>query len=246
MLKMPKRKKKPIKMKNLPSRYTSYLKDRLTKRIYKGVIDEYSKFAYIYEDRWKDYLTSTENALLEQLKKLKLKGRETILDAGCGTGSLLYALRTKLKHKGPVVGFDITPAMLDLAEAKLASQKKFIKNLQLELAHCENFSAKPNSIDVILCSSVLHHLPHPEKALHQFHRVLRKKGRLLLLDICTDYPTTRLFDLFSRLFRKAHHRAYTSAEADAMLKKNKFKIVSFKTWKASSLFGVMLFEAKKK
>ena len=225
------------------SKYVSYRKDAFTKKLYLNVIDAYSKAAYLYEDKWKQYLTSTESALLQQLK---LKGKEIILDAGCGTGSLLAAIRERSKHRGKIIGFDITPAMLDLAETKLSAHSKFNKSLQLELAHCENFSVKNNSVDIVICSSVLHHLPHPENAVHAFHRALKKGGRLLLLDFCTDYPTTQLLDWWRQLFHPAHHRAYKSAFVDEMLKKNKFSVVSFKTWKATPTIGVMLFEAKKK
>jgi len=228
--------------KKISSKYKSYIKDPHTKELYKNVVEEYTGVAKIYEDKWKKYLASTEKALLEQVK---LKGKETLLDAGCGTGSLIAAIQQKFKHRGKILGFDITPAMLDLAEYNL-SKDRFNKTLSLELAHCENFSAKNNGVDVVISSSVLHHLPHPDHALAEFHRVLKKNGRLLLLDICTDYPTTFIFDRFARLFHKAHHKAYSAAEVEAMLKKHKFSITAFKTWKATPTFGVFLFEAKKK
>lgn len=234
--------KKKSKKKKTSFKYKSYIKDPYTKKLYKNVVEEYTGIARIYQDKWKKYLASTEQALLEQLK---LKGKETILDAGCGTGSLLAAIRQKLKHRGKILGFDITPAMLDLAEYNL-SKDRFNKTLQLELAHCENFSAKNACVDVVISSSVLHHLPNPDHALAEFHRVLRKNGRLLLLDLCTDYPTTFIFDRFARLFHKAHHKAYSAAEVKELLKKHKFSITAFKTWKATGVFGVMLFEARKK
>lgn len=228
--------------KRIGSKYKSYIKDAYTKKLYKNVVEEYTGIAKIYDDKWKKYLASTEQALLEQLK---LKGKETLLDAGCGTGSLIAAIQQKFKHRGKILGFDITPAMLDLAEYHL-SKDRFNKTLSLELAHCENFSAKNNSVDVVISSSVLHHLPHPDHALAEFHRVLKKNGRLLLLDFCTDYPTTFIFDRFARLFHKAHHKAYSAAAVEEMLKKHKFSITGFKTWKATPTLGVMLFEAKKK
>ncbi len=223
-------------------KYPSYLKDQKTKKVYKNVIEEYTSVARMYEDKWKKYLASTEAAILKQLK---LKGNETIVDAGCGTGSLIAALREKKKHRGKILGFDITPAMLDLAEARL-SKDRFNKTLQLELAHCENFSAKNNSVDIVLCSNVFNHLPHPEKALHEFRRVLKKNGKLILVTLCNDYPSTKIADWIGRILYKGHHRAHSSAEVDALLKKQKFTITDFKTWKATHILGVMLFEAKKR
>src|SRR3989338_8289057 len=124
--------------KKMNSKYKSYIKDSYTKKLYQNVVEEYTGIARIYQDKWKTYLASTEKALLDQLK---LKGKETLLDAGCGTGSLIVAIRHKFKHRGNILGFDITPAMLDLAEYNL-SKDRFNKTLELELAHCENFSAK--------------------------------------------------------------------------------------------------------
>ncbi len=230
--------------KDVPSKYKTLSKDSQSKKQYKNVVEEYTRLAKIYEERWKNYLTSTEDAILAHLK---LKGKETIVDAGCGTGSLICKIQEKFNHKGRIIGFDITPAMLDIAELKVTEQR-FNKNLQLELAHCEHFTAQNNSVDVLISSSVLHHLPHPEQALHEFHRVLKKNGRLLLLDLCTDFHSMKVYDLVARAFHKAHHKAYSSAEMQTLLKQHKFKVVSFKKWKPTPLHlcGVMLFEARKR
>jgi ubiquinone/menaquinone biosynthesis C-methylase UbiE len=239
--------KKPVKRKGtskkkLPARYKSYLKDKKTKRLYKSVIEEYTSIAQIYDDRWKEYLAATESVILKQLK---LKGRETIVDAGCGTGTLLCGIQQQYKHRGKIIGFDVTPAMLDLAELKV-TKKKFNKNLALELAHCENFSAKTGSVDVVICSSVFHHLPHPEHALDEFYRVLKKNGRLVLLDFCTDFPATLVLDGLSRVFHRAHHKAYGSNEMKSLLKKHGFKVGAVKKFKATPMIGVMMFDVKKK
>lgn len=243
---MPRRtkRKKQTKQKEVPEKYKTLSKDSQSKKQYKNVIEEYTRLAKIYEERWKNYLASTEDAILSQLK---LKGKETIVDAGCGTGSLICKIQEKLKHKGKLIGFDITPAMLDLAELKV-TERRFSKNLQFELAHCEHFTAKNKSVDIVISSSVFHHLPHPEKALEEFHRVLKKNGRLLLLDLCTDFPSMKVYDFVARVFHKAHHKAYSSAEMQTLLKQHKFKVVSFKKWKPTQLhfFGVMLFEARKR
>ncbi|PIN78263.1 hypothetical protein COV16_06195 [Candidatus Woesearchaeota archaeon CG10_big_fil_rev_8_21_14_0_10_34_8] len=225
------------------SRYKSYLKDKATKKRYKNVIEEYTSIAHIYDERWKKYLKATEDILLKQLK---LKGRETIIDAGCGTGSLICNIQENYKYKGKIIGFDITPAMLDIAELRFTKKKKFKTNLQLELAHCENFGAKKDSVDIIICTNVFHHLPHPEHALNEFYRVLKNSGRLVLLDFCNDYPSTKLLDTVARIFHKAHHKSYSSDEMKDLLKKHKFKISSFKKWKATKLVGVMMFDARKR
>ena len=96
------KKQKKKNAKTASSKYKTYINDSLTKKIYKNVIEEYSQVARIYDDKWKSYLASTEEGILEQLK---LKGKETILDAGCGTGSLIAAIRKKSKNLAAMFEF---------------------------------------------------------------------------------------------------------------------------------------------
>ena len=100
----------------------------------------------------------------------------TILDIGCGTGSLSVAL-AGLGHN--VTGIDVSPSMISLARAKAAAH-----GLQIEFhvmdAAFPRFSGQP--FDVIVCRHVLWALPEPAQVLQRWSELLKPKGRLILIE----------------------------------------------------------------
>jgi SAM-dependent methyltransferase len=83
----------------------------------------------------------------------------TVLDIGCGRGQY----RSWLPPSARYIGMDITPSQ---ATAILGSA------LQLPFGD--------GSIDSIVCSEVLEHLPEPGDAIAEMERVLRRGGRVYL------------------------------------------------------------------
>ena len=53
------------------------------------------------------------------LERLPLRGDETVLDAGCGTGQITERLVERLP-RGRVVALDGSPAMVEAARGRLA------------------------------------------------------------------------------------------------------------------------------
>ncbi|MFF4273809.1 class I SAM-dependent methyltransferase [Streptomyces sp. NPDC001536] len=97
-----------------------------------------------------------------------------ILDLGCGTGSLSL-LAAEQGHR--VTGVDSSPAMVDLARAKLAGR---------DAAFLVGDAAAPpvgeQRFDVVLVRHVLWALPDPGRALRHWHELLRPGGRLVLVE----------------------------------------------------------------
>ncbi|MFF1297756.1 MULTISPECIES: class I SAM-dependent methyltransferase [unclassified Streptomyces] len=97
-----------------------------------------------------------------------------ILDLGCGTGSLSL-LAAEQGHL--VTGVDSSPAMVDLARAKLAGR---------DAAFLVGDAATPpvgeQRFDVVLVRHVLWALPDPGRALRHWRELLRPGGRLVLIE----------------------------------------------------------------
>ncbi|MEU5319598.1 class I SAM-dependent methyltransferase [Streptomyces sp. NPDC021056] len=97
-----------------------------------------------------------------------------ILDLGCGTGSLSLLAAEQGHH---VTGVDSSPAMVDLARAKLAGR---------DAAFLVGDAATPpvgeQRFDVVLVRHVLWALPDPGRALRHWRELLRPGGRLVLIE----------------------------------------------------------------
>ncbi|MBI5354095.1 MAG: class I SAM-dependent methyltransferase [Chloroflexi bacterium] len=100
----------------------------------------------------------------------------TILDIGCGTGSLSVIL-AELGHK--VTGIDLSPSMITLAKEKAAVQGCQIDFHVMDAAF-PNFSRQ--EFDLIVCRHLLWALPEPNHVLQRWAEFLKQNGRLFLVE----------------------------------------------------------------
>lgn len=121
----------------------------------------------------------------------------TILDVGCGDGSLLVLLLNRLILTGRVPGIsrailvDSSAAMLEVAAAKL---KLAFPDLMVEKRHGriqEHADGLPSGIDVALMSLAYHHMPWDDKAIH-LRTMAKKVGQVLLMEMDADNDTPEL------------------------------------------------------
>jgi ubiquinone/menaquinone biosynthesis C-methylase UbiE len=100
----------------------------------------------------------------------------SVLDLGCGTGSLAVLL-AEAGHC--VHGLDASPAMLAAARTKGAAAGV---RLDLVLGDAADPPFAPGSADVVLCRHVLWSLPDQDAVLANWTRLLRPGGRLVLIE----------------------------------------------------------------
>ncbi len=118
-------------------------------------------------------LKAIKNA--EELKKLKLKNFESLLDAGCGPGILLNQLKAKYGIKG--YGVDISS--MALSRAKEAGNNK----MDFRQGKLEQIPFPNRYFDVVVSFDVLEHVEDKNKSLKEIYRVLKPRGRALLYAI---------------------------------------------------------------
>ena len=97
-------------------------------------------------------------------------------DFGCGTGHLTRLLSPFVKR---IVGVDASAAMLELARTQTAA----LSNVELRSGELESLPLADESLDAAILALVLHNVADPSMALREASRVLRRGGRLLVLDM---------------------------------------------------------------
>lgn len=105
-----------------------------------------------------------------------VKGK-TILDYGCGLGdnSVLLASRG-----AKVIGVDISPELIDLAEKRLAAHN-FSHLAEFRIGSAHELPLEDESVDVVFGMAILHHLDLKLSSEEVF-RILKKDGRAIFME----------------------------------------------------------------
>jgi SAM-dependent methyltransferase len=101
------------------------------------------------------------------------------LDVGCGTGRALPALRDAVGPAGTVIGLDLTPHMLAVAQARGRRL-----GAGLVLADAGRLPLSEASVDAVFAAGLLNHLTDADAGLRELARVTRRGGRLVLFHPC--------------------------------------------------------------
>ena len=151
-----------------------------------------------------------------------LKNKDNyILDAGCGTGGNF----SFLNQFGTVVGIDVSPIAVKLAK------KKGITNIKK--ASVGQIPYSDNSFDLITCFDVLGHKQvNEEKALVEFHRVL-KPGGLIMIRVAAYKWLYSYHDI-----EVQNSRRYTKSKLIKLLKRKNFLPIK-KTYANTILFPII-------
>jgi SAM-dependent methyltransferase len=97
-------------------------------------------------------------------------------DLGCGTGQLTETVAPYVRR---VISVDGSTDMLEAARHRLGAAK----NVELRQGELEGLPIDSGELDVAMLSLVLHYSPSPARALSEVGRVVRKGGRVLVVDM---------------------------------------------------------------
>ncbi len=114
------------------------------------------------------------------IDRLGLSMGDTVVDLCCGTGANFEPLAKTVGETGCVIGVDISPGMLAIAQAKAA--KRGLANVQLIECDVESYSLPPRTAAVISTLG-LEMVPQYELVVSSLASQLPPDGRLGLLGL---------------------------------------------------------------
>jgi len=124
------------------------------------------------------------------LDRAQLSSGQSVLDVGCGTGSLAIEAATRVSPTGRVTGIDPAPRQIARAQAKARRSGLAV---EFRSAVIEQLPFTDGSFDAVTSTLMMHHLPDELKrrGIAEVHRVLKPGGRLVVADFESDQQHSR-------------------------------------------------------
>ncbi|HEU4701224.1 MAG TPA: class I SAM-dependent methyltransferase [Conexibacter sp.] len=145
----------------------------------------------------------------DAVARLELRGAETVLDAGCGTGQVTATLLERLP-RGRVIALDGSRAMLD------AARERFAGDPRVELVHAdlgEPLTAPLGGarVDAIVSTSTFHWVRDHDALFRHLAGVLAPGGQLVV-DCGGAGNIAAVLDALRALGHEDHPWTYAGAE----------------------------------
>jgi ubiquinone/menaquinone biosynthesis C-methylase UbiE len=130
-----------------------------------------------------------------------------VMDVACGPATFSRAFAPRVAR---VVGVDFTPAML--AKARRVADEAGLANLEFVCGDGNALPFADGTFDLALCTYAFHHLPEPAKVLGEMARVVRKGGRVAIVDvIIPERADAAVHNRIERLRDPSHATTLTDA-----------------------------------
>ncbi len=139
----------------------------------------YDKIAPIY-DIWGKLTES--RARNRAIELAEIKNGQDILEVAVGTGLAFYEI-VKRNPNGTNLGIDLSPGMLGKAKKRLSKLEEV--NYSLNVGTAFNLNVEDDSIDTLVNNYMFDLIPFEgmNKILVEFKRVLKKNGKLILVNM---------------------------------------------------------------
>src|SRR5215218_10387973 len=175
-----------------------------------------------------------------------LRGGESVLDLGSGSGMDVFAAAVQVGPLGSVVGVDFTSEQL--AKARRLAVAGGFDQVELREGRIERLPVEDESTDCVISNGVINLSPDKEAVFAEAARVLRPGGRLAIADIVSEQQLTDSIvcdaDLWaSCIGGAAQQDAYRDAIEAAELRieairENPYEFITERARDASTKYGV--------
>jgi ubiquinone/menaquinone biosynthesis C-methylase UbiE len=141
---------------------------------------------FVSLNMWRRFVVQEAIWCLERLSEqanLRPSPGGVVLDVGCGGGAALELLAQAFRPR-EIIGIDIDAILVDEARQKSVGSSACI-NVHEGTIYA--LSAEAESVDVVFCHQLLHHLTHQSRALAEIYRVLKPGGLLMVSESCDSF-----------------------------------------------------------
>lgn len=183
--------------------------------------------AKTFDDRRFNYFRLMQKKLVSSLN---LKEGQRLLDLGCGTGWAVRYAVDLVHERGEFYGIDISPKMIDKAEASSSG----FKNIHFSVTSAEQLPFDDDFFDFVICSNSFHHYFDPDRVLSEVRRILKPAGRIYILDATADTFIVRMADKQTKKRDPSHVKLYGTQEFGALFARAKLSHVASK-----SIWGIL-------
>lgn len=130
------------------------------------------------------------------IKKLRPSNPKNILDIAAGTGDMSIAC-TRYLNPEKIMSVDISSQMMEVGRKKV-NRRNLQHIIDFEVADCAELPYEDNSFDAVTIGFGIRNFERLEESLNQIHRVLRKNGKLLILEV--NEPKHKLLVKFYKCY----------------------------------------------
>lgn len=162
----------------------------------------------------------------------ELKAGEVVLDLGSGGGIDVILSARRVSPGGKAYGLDMTPEMLELANANKA--RAGVDNVEFLLGTIEHIPLPDNSVDVIISNCVVNLSADKDAVFREALRVLKPGGRFAISDVVLSRELAPELTGIMALWTGCIAGALTEADCTAKMTTAGFESVSIE---ATNVFG---------
>jgi ubiquinone/menaquinone biosynthesis C-methylase UbiE len=166
------------------------------------VVEQFTRQAWGYAE-----MTEKYGSGYDPIDLIDVGPEDIVLDVACGTGRLTLPLAATARH---VTGFDITPAMVDIA--RKAQVEAGVANIDWRIGNVHALPFADDSFSLVTCGLAAHHFTEPATVLAEMRRVCRPGGRIAVMDLTPTADKAEALDRFEKLRDASHVHALTPEE----------------------------------
>lgn len=183
--------------------------------------DTYEKF---YGNKKYYAATKRSNEFIKEWIKKECVGK-VFLDYACGNGT--NAIFAASSGAALSLGFDISG--VSVRNARDAAAEVGLQNTRFFQADAENTKLPDNSIDIIICSGMLHHLDL-SFALPELRRILKPGGKILAGEALDYNPMIKLYRKLTPEMRTDWEKAHILDLSDVRFASRFLEVTEIRYW----------------